>query len=387
MQKVFAKGGGVDRKYVPKKSNDLPDLPTLTLVVLGPDQPATDPATRQLITAMTMESGSSSRTFKSALIWAVAEDSAGLAEEVRKLLAWKEIKAESDEMKLEGSREQQLEESLKKAERDLLEAVWRAYKNVFLLTEDGTLRHIDLGLVHSSAAGSLHDFILGRLKQEDLVADGVSPNFLIRYWPPALPEWSTKNVRDAFYASPKFPRLLKQDAVKETISRGLDNGLLAYVGKAADGTYQPFVYKKPMAAADIELSDEMFIIPKDRADAYLAHGSTKPPAPIVEPQPPRESDRPVEPPEKSGDDRDRRGHDTSPPPEIPGFTWTGEVSSQKWMNFYTKVLSKFATGSGLRLTVTVEVAPPGGLVSTRLEETRNALRELGLDEAVKIKGR
>lgn len=386
VQKVFAKGVGVDRKYFPKKSNELPDVAALTIVVMAPDQAATDPATRQLITAMTSESGSSSRTFKSALLWAVAEDGAGLTEEARKLLAWREIKAESGEMKLEGPQQLQLDESLKKAERDLLEAVWRAYKNVFLLADDGTLRHIDLGLVHSSAAGSLHDFIISRLKQEDLVAEGVSPNFLVRYWPPALPEWSTKNVRDAFYASPKFPRLLKQDAVKETISRGLDNGLLAYVGKATDGSYRPFVYKKPMAASDIELSEEMFIIQKDRADEYVARGSTpKPPEPITDPNPPG-PDLSEKPPEKGGD-RDRRGHDTSPPPEIAGFTWTGEVSPQKWMNFYTKVLSKFATGSGLRLTVTVEVTPSGGLASTKLEETRNALRELGLDETVQIKDR
>jgi len=387
VQKVFARGVGVDRKYFPKKSNELPDVASLTLVVLGPDQPATDPATRQAIAAMTAESGSSSRTFKSALIWAVAEEGVGLIEEARKLLAWREIEAESGEMKLEEPQQRQLAESIKKAERDLLEAVWRAYKNVYLLADDGMIRHIDLGLVHSSAAGSLHDFIIGRLKQEDLVADGVSPNFLVRYWPPALPEWSTKNVRDAFYASPKLPRLLKQDAVKETISRGLDSGLLAYVGKAADGTYQPFVYKKPMAAADIELSDEMFVIPKDRADEYLARGSTiRPPDPIVDPQPPHGPDTPVKPPDESGNDRDRHGHDASPPLEISGFIWTGEVSPQKWMNFYTKVLSKFATGSGLRLTVTVDVAPPGGLVPTKLEETRNALRELGLDETVKIKG-
>ena len=40
------------------------------------------------------------------------------------------------------------------------------------------------------------------------------------------------------------------------------------------------------------------------------------------------------------------------------------------MNFYTKVLSRFATGAGLRLTVTVKVARiPGGLASTKLEET------------------
>ena len=34
--------------------------------------------------------------------------------------------------------------------------------------------------------------------------------------------------------------------------------------------------------------------------------------------------------------------------------WTGEVTPQKWMNFYTKVLSRFAAGKGLKLTVSVE---------------------------------
>ena len=34
-----------------------------------------------------------------------------------------------------------------------------------------------------------------------------------------------------------------------------------------------------------------------------------------------------------------------------------EVPAQKWMNFYTKVISRFATTKSLRLTVAVEVAP------------------------------
>lgn len=50
------------------------------------------------------------------------------------------------------------------------------------------------------------------------------------------------------------------------------------------------------------------------------------------------------------------------------------------MNFYTRVLSKFATGSGLRVTVTVEVAPEGGVSQQKVEETRGALRELGLND-------
>ena len=53
------------------------------------------------------------------------------------------------------------------------------------------------------------------------------------------------------------------------------------------------------------------------------------------------------------------------------------------MNFYTKVLSRFATGDGMKLTVTVDVAPTGGVTKSKLDETRVALRELGLTETIR----
>jgi hypothetical protein len=60
--------------------------------------------------------------------------------------------------------------------------------------------------------------------------------------------------------------------------------------------------------------------------------------------------------------------------------WSGEVPAQKWMNFYTKVLSRFATTKSLRLTVAVEVAPEGGVSEQSVQDTKTALRELGLKE-------
>jgi hypothetical protein len=60
--------------------------------------------------------------------------------------------------------------------------------------------------------------------------------------------------------------------------------------------------------------------------------------------------------------------------------WSGEVPAQKWMNFYTKVLSRFATTKSLRLTVAIEVAPDGGVSKQSMEETKTALRELGLKD-------
>ena len=50
------------------------------------------------------------------------------------------------------------------------------------------------------------------------------------------------------------------------------------------------------------------------------------------------------------------------------------------MNFYTKVLSRFATTKRLRLTVAVDIAPEGGVSKQSMEETKTALRELGLND-------
>jgi hypothetical protein len=64
------------------------------------------------------------------------------------------------------------------------------------------------------------------------------------------------------------------------------------------------------------------------------------------------------------------------------LTWSGEVAPQKWMNFYTKVLSRFVSGSGLKLTVRVEVAPDGGVSKQKVDEAKSALRELGLSDSI-----
>ena len=72
-----------------------------------------------------------------------------------------------------------------------------------------------------------------------------------------------------------------------------------------------------------------------------------------------------------------------PPPPLLGIWWQGQVPPQKWMNFYTKVLSRFATGKGLKLTVRFELSADTPIPQQKVEETKMALRELGLDEQVR----
>ena len=376
VQKVFAAGKGVERIYFPERTIQVPDRAALTFVVLGPENEAAEDTTTTFMEMIAREHGSSSRTYKSALVWCVADDSTLLAEEARKVIAWEEIDAETETLRIDESQRRQLDSNLKRAKRDLQEAVWRSYKYIYLLDEMNSLHRIDLGLVHSSAADSLVALMLGRLQQDDLVVDGVSPNFLVRNWPPALPEWNTKAVRDAFFASPKFPRLQNPDMVKQTICRGVEAGILAYVVKEPSGTYEPFVFRKPILEADLEVADDVFLITKDDAEAYIAQQASE------------EEERPPEPPpDDTSDDGGETGdvtggEDATTQEVVPGFRWVGEVAPQKWMNFYTKVLARFATAQGLKLTLTVDVKPEDGVSKAKIEETKVALRDLGVAEDI-----
>jgi predicted amidohydrolase/ribosomal protein S18 acetylase RimI-like enzyme len=139
-----------------------------------------------------------------------------------------------------------------------------------------------------------------------------------------MTEWATKAVRDAFFATPKFPRILNVEAVKQAIQNGVANGFFAYVGKSAKGDYSPFVFGKPMMTADVELSEEMFLIKKEAAEEYLK-GKSRPPEP--------EKEGPKEDEKKGGE---KKPDDATPkkPEELTatGLTWTGEIPPQKWMN-------------------------------------------------------
>jgi hypothetical protein len=371
--KVFSAGAGVERIFFPENSGQIPDMATITLAVLHPKHSWVTNSraeTQQLIDSMTKEHGASARTFKSALIWALADSSNVLNEEARKVLAWEAIQNEADALRLTESQHRYLKEQLARSQRDLKEAVWRSYKNILLLGKDGDWKRIDLGLVHSSAAESLVRLIMTRLAQEgDLEEEAVSANFLVRNWPPALSEWETKAVRDTFFAAPQFPRLNRPESLKRTIAEGITKGLFGYAEKTPDGSYVNLRFGEKTFESDVEISEGVFLLPKEVAQA-IKEGLPLPTPTTTEPAPPKtgKPEAPVIGP--------------LPLPVVGKLTWEGTVPPQKWMTFYTKVLSRFPIGEGLKLTVKVEIQPKDGLPKQKVAETKTALRELGLSEEV-----
>jgi hypothetical protein len=431
IQRVFSPANGIDRKFFPEKSAQVADVPALSFVIVGPEHSLQeDPDGQTWLESMTKEHGKAARTFKSALIWVVPDSASTLREEARKLLAWEDIRDEG--LKLDEAQIKHLEGSIQKARRDLTESVWRSYKNVLLLGKDNTLEIRDLGLVTSSAAETLPKYILSQLRQTGDVEADVSPRFLVRNWPPAFSEWSTKGVRDAFFASPQFPRLVDPEAIRRTIARGVSEGQLAYVGKKPKGGYDPFLFKVPLDQADVEISDDVFILTAEEAERHVSppelrllhllpgHAQVKPRA---------KQSFGVEGVDQYGNKIDTGpiawsatggnigaegvftagtdegvfivtatagtasatasvevAKEAAPLPLRPEqpikLVWRGDVAPQKWSQLYMKVLTKLVAAGDVSLNVEVEATLKDGATEQRVEETKAALRELGLSDDV-----
>ncbi len=387
IERVFKSRPNVERGFFPKDTTAVSDRATLSVAILALDQTMDEEkATLAFIDQLMRECGSTGRTYKSGVLCMVAESAQPMRDEAKKVLAWQSIYDEAHELKLDDAQRAQVKQNVDRAQRDLQEAIWRGYRYVLLLGKDGTLKEFDLGLVPSSSSGvdSPLTNVINRLVTADEMTKAPSPNLLLRYWPPAFTEWNTKAVRDAFYASPLLPRVLGADALKDTISRGVSDGRLAYASKNADGAYADFVYGRELSALEVEFSEGVVLLRKDDAEKYLA-GKAAPAAPAVPSTVPPAivtgSASPLFPAPVTSLEPT-----AATPVQGELFTnieWSGEVPPQKWMNFYTKVVSKFGAGMGIKLNVQLRASPEGGVSPQKLEEAKSALRELGLDPDMK----
>ena len=152
-----------------------------------PENSIQEPDTLKLVETLIRESGGSDRTFKSAVIIAIADTHTQVREESRKLLAWEDIRDEGIEG-LDDNQKRQLKESIPKAQRDLKEAIWRTYKHVAMLGKANKLQIQDLGLINSSSSTSMTSYILQELQKLDYIQDFINARFLVRNWPPAFTE-------------------------------------------------------------------------------------------------------------------------------------------------------------------------------------------------------
>ena len=100
------------------------------------------------------------------------------------------------------------------------------------------------------------------------LTDKVGSARLVRFWPPALTEWSTKAVRDAFFASPALPRLIDPDSIKQTIADGVSSKLIGYARKEGNRTVLER-FGEALSENEVEISEDIVILKAEDAQKLL----------------------------------------------------------------------------------------------------------------------
>jgi hypothetical protein len=136
IRKVFASKQGVASPFelcpFPDDTSGISDLPALQLVYFDPTKGVGEEA-RAFVRLALDEKGANARIFKNALIFVLPEASGTLLESARRALAWKTLSDDAYSLELDDEGRRQLDEQQKRAERDLQEAVWRAYHRLAFL--------------------------------------------------------------------------------------------------------------------------------------------------------------------------------------------------------------------------------------------------------------
>ena len=429
-----------ERRFSPSKSNDVPDRPELTLVVMGSDTPAGDAGTLRLMETIVRDAGSSGRTYKSALIFTAPDPGSAASEAARNLLAWEAVDDDQEsKSRLDETQRRQLTESLKRAKKDLREALWRAYRYLYLLNKENALREVDLGQITSSMAGSLSELILNRLIKDDEVTDAVGANRLLKYWPPALSEWSTKALRDAFFSSPLLPRLVRGEVIKRTVATGVSQGLIGYAHRDSSGRLVLDRFNETLAELEVEIADDVFIVKAEDAQRLLeppriAQLTLRPDRVMLEPderatftvgavdqyghtiavssvewssttgqiaadgtlEVGQETGRFLVKARAGGQEAvaevsvavNESGKHKGPTPQTASsskvLSWSGALTTQKWTTFYMKILTRIATLPGIQIRVEFRVPVEEANSQHLSDEIRNGLREVGLTEDMQL---
>src|SRR4051812_27964542 len=117
-------------------------------------------------------------------------------------------------------------------------------------------------------APTLPDLIVNTLRKDDEITDKVGSARLARFWPPALAEWTTKAVRDAFFASPALPRLIDPDSIKQTIADAVSSKLIGYARREGDRTVLER-FGEALSEHEGEISEDVVILKAKDAQKLL----------------------------------------------------------------------------------------------------------------------
>ena len=262
-----ARGGRrqrVDVVVCPENSDNVKDLDTVQLVILPPNKslPNRSRESDEAAAAaqdILLNRGDALRIHRNGLLFLAArnDEVRTLRSSTRTYLAWHSIISGDRRLaNLAGDRLNQANSSLRSADRQLSEALVRAYRWAMAPSQE-TPQRADYQLftfpTNAAETGNIVDSAYQKFIQEEILVDEISPAALVTMLQQYV--WSNQNYRDHILIDKLWElitgnvylhRLKNRDVLLKCLAQGVEEGRFGYA-EAYNGTeYQGIYFKKPM---------------------------------------------------------------------------------------------------------------------------------------------
>ena len=381
----FRRGATLPLVSFPEDSPSVQDSPRLTLILVDPETEWKDgDQVVKRIGDWTRQRGKSPRLYPGSLVWCVKKPGRELREKVELWLAWRRVAHEVAQgilgAEFDLTDRARVQAQVREAQQATKDEVWASYRFVALSDSKGKhgLKIIDLGAGHASASETLCGRIIGAMKSEALLNDGVGAGYTDRHWPPAFKDtgaWPLKSLRQSFLDG-SLTRLIDPDTIlrrkiTEFVSKG-EFGLAS--GPQSDGTFSRLWYAEEIPQEEVAFESGVYLLTKAKAEALKTPpGDSGQPEPSPTPDPgPKPEPGPEPGPE--------------PPPSAQKTTLrlSGAVPPELWNRLGIKVLPKLRSGDDLRVNVDFSVSVNAQFAQHMQIELEQILDDLGLSDRVRV---
>src|SRR5439155_22168157 len=221
----------------------------------------------QRLAEWTRKCGQSSRQNPGGALWLACESGGMLRSGCEELMAWQAVAEDANRGllgELESDDLKRIQRELSGAKSQIEERVWSSYNHLLLWdANQGKLKDVALGQLHSSEAKSITSAILARLRHDSLLSREIGASYIERNWPPALKDsgtWPLASLKAAFFQG-QFTRLEKaDDALKITIARAVSQGLLGLASGKDPNHFERVWFKESVEQADITFDYDTYLL-------------------------------------------------------------------------------------------------------------------------------
>jgi len=248
-----ASGAGVSVHTLPAKPDDVKDDGKFHYAILGPnaacDSGKPSPLAKRFLDENT--GPDNPRVYRNAVILvAPSKDGLEVAQaRVREYLAWEQVKTNLKEQESEGSvdvaRLQTLTINIDKAKGRIPNAIREAYSTVVTVNEKNQVHAFKIKVGPDAHFTTIKEDSRSRIQDTAITAEALLPGGPYDLWQPGETSRRVKDLSGAFAQLPHLPKMLKAEAILDTLVDGCQQGTFVLKLTRPDGSFRTWWYSRP----------------------------------------------------------------------------------------------------------------------------------------------